>query len=642
MFDLFRSRAKAVRYLLGALLLLVALSMVITLIPGFVGASYSPDNVIAEIGKEVITTREVQLNIQQQIRNQSFPREMASVYVPIVANQMIADRAIAYQAERMGFRVTDADVALAVESMIPQLFQDGKFIGREAYAQYLSQMNMTIPEFESNVRKQILLLSLSNLALEGVVVTQKEIEDYYRIRNQKVKVDYIAVSPTDFRSQIKISPEEVKTYFEQNQSAYQVPEKRDVAMLLVDEGEIAQGLTVPEQELRRIYAASQERFRTPERVKVRHILLKTTDKTDEEKNKAKAQTDDLLAQLKAGGNFAELATKYSEDTGSAVNGGDLGWIVAGQTVENFQKTAFALNPGEMSDVISTEYGYHIIKVEGKEQPRLQPFDEVKGQLEEEQRKQFVFDRMQEVADQAHEELAKNPGQAEAIGAKLGLKVLRTDRWSSGEPLTGVGTPADLQEAIGSLAKGGVTPVAQVGTTRLAVAVVTELYPARPAQLAEVEQSIREQLITQRAQQMADDKGKQLAERMKTAGNDLAKLAKEFGLSVKSAPEFGRDGNVEGVGGAGLMGPAFEAEVGSLVGPINASGQTVVAKVVSKTEPDMSKLADERESLENTLKGQKARQRRDLLEDGILTKLISEGKVKIYERNIQRLTTSYQG
>jgi peptidyl-prolyl cis-trans isomerase D len=643
MFDLFRSRTKAVRYLLGALLLMVALSLVVTLIPGFVGASYAPDNIVAEIGDDVLTTRDVQLNIQQQIRNQSFPREMAAVYVPIVVNQMISDRAIAHQAERMGFRVSDADVALAVESMVPQLFQDGKFVGKETYSQYLSQMNMTIPEFESNVRKQVLLLSLANMALEGVVVTQKEIEDLYRKQKEKVKIDVVVVSADDFKSQVKVTPEEVKAYYDKNRGAFEIPQKKDIALLLVDEAELAKAFTVSEQELRKIYTSSQERFRTPERVKVRHILLKTTEKSEEDKKKIKAKIDDLLKQLKGGADFAELAKKNSEDTGSAVNGGDLGFIVKGQTVENFEKTAFSLKPGQLSDVVTTEYGYHILQVETKEAPRLQPFEEVKAQLEEEQRKQAIFDRMQQVADQARADLIKNPGQASQIAAKYGIQSERADKWAAGEPFTAIGASKELEEAVASLSKGGISPVVQVGANRLVVGAVTEIHPARPAQLAEVEQRIREQLTSQNTQQMAQEKSKELGEKMKAAGNDLQKLARELGLTVKSPPEFARDGNVEGIGGAAYLASAFDAKVGTVLGPINAPPNTIVVKVVAKTEADMSQLeARERESLANTLKSQKARQRRELFEDGILTKLIQEGEVKIYERNIQRLTANYQG
>lgn len=642
MFDLFRSRAKAVRYLLGALLMLVAISMVVTLIPGFVGASYAPENVIAEIGDDVLTAREVQMVIQQQLRNKAFPRDMAGVYVPMIINQMIAERAVAYQAARMGFRVTEADVALAVESMMPQLYQNGKFVGRDVYAQILSQqMNMTIPEFEENVRKQILLTRLENFVLEGVAVGDREVEQAYRRRHEKIKVDYISISPADFRSKVNVSREEMLAYFNANKSNFQVGEKRDVGLIVVEEGAVAQTLQITDEELRRIYQSEPDRFRTPERVKVRHILLKTTEKSEAEKAKAKAKAEELLKQLKSGADFAALAKAHSEDAGTKENGGDLGWITRGQTVENFEKTAFALKPNELSGVISTEYGYHILQVLEKEPARLRPFEEVKAELAEEQKKQRLYDRMQELADQARAELIKAPTQGEQIAARLGLKFVRVDKFTPGDPIPGLGTSPDLDEAIASLAKGGVTPVAQLGSNRLVVAAVTEVYPARPAEFAEVEDRIRETLVSQKAQAMAAEKTKQLQEMVKTAGNDLEKLARALGVSVKSSPEFGREGSVEGLGSPVYLEEAFQAPVGQVVGPINAMGQTIVVRVTGKVEADMSKLPAERAEIVTALKRQKAQERKELFEDGILTKLIQEKKVKIYDRNIQRLAALYR-
>ncbi len=642
MFDLFRSRAKAVRYLLGALLMLVAISMVVTLIPGFVGAEFAPENIIAEIGDDVLTAREVQIIVQQQLRNNAFPREMAGVYVPLIVNQMIADRAVAYQAERLGFRVTDADVALVVESMMPQLYQDGKFVGREVYAQVVAQqMNMSIPEFERNVRKQILLTRLFNLVLEGVVVSDREIEEEFRRRHEKIKLDYVSVSPSDFRSKVGVTAEELKDYYERNKASFQIGEKRNVDLIVVEEAGVAKAIQIPDEELRRIYQSSQERFRTPERVKARHILLMTAGKSDEEKAKAKAQAEDLLKQLKAGADFAALAKAHSEDSGTRDNGGDLGWIVRGQTVENFEKTAFTLKPNELSDVIVTEYGYHIIQVLDKEPARLRPFEEVKGELAKEESTQRVYDRMQELADQARAELMKNPTQGEQIANRLGLRFLRLEKFTPGDPIPGIGGGADLEEAIGSLAKGGVTPVVQVGTNRLVVAAVTEVFPARQAEFAEVEDRIRETLITQKAQEMMQQTAKRLEELVKSSGSDLEKIARALGLSVKSTSEFGRGETVEGITSTVYLEEAFKAPVGQVVGPINAAGQVLVVRVTKRVEADMSKLKEERNEILNALRRQKAQERKELFEDGILARLIQEKKVKIHDRNIQRLTALYR-
>jgi peptidyl-prolyl cis-trans isomerase D len=642
MFDLFRSRAKVVRYLLGAVLLTVALSMVVTLIPGFVGASYAPDNVIAEIGDEVLSTRDVQLSIQQQLRNNTIPREMVGVYVPMIVNQMISDRAVAFQAARMGVRVTDADVALAVESMLPQLFQNGQFVGQDVYAQYLSQMNLTIPEFESNVRKQILLLRLTNLVLEGEVVSEKEIEEDYRRANEKIKIEYISISPADFRARVEVSRQEMADYFEKNKASFQIGEKRDARILVADQGELAKTVAISDERLQQVYRTSADRFRVPDRVKVRHILLKTTGKSPQESEKIKQQAEALLKQIRGGADFAELAKKNSEDTGTAGQGGELGWISRGQTVQNFENTAFTLKPGELSGVISTEYGFHIIQVQEKDQARTRPFEEVKGEIAEELRRQSVYDRVQSLADQARAELLKSPLEAEAIASRLGLTLVRVERAGAADPIPEISASADMLEAVRTMAKGGVSSVLELGPDRLGVAVVTEIYPVRPAEFGEVEAQIRDTLVTQKSQAMAAERRKRLEELVKTSGNDLQRIARELGATVKSSPEFSRDGNVDGVGAAAYLQSAFEQPAGAIIGPLDAGGPTVVCRVVEKIPADLTKLAAERSSIAARLKRQKAAVRRELFEDGVLTRLIAEGKIRIYEKNVQRLVGSYRG
>lgn len=641
MFDLFRSRAKAVRYLLGALLLLVALSMVVTLIPGFVGASYAPDNIVAKIGDEVLTTRDVQLTVQQRLRSNSIPREMVSVYVPMIVNQMISERAVAYQAERMGFRVTDEDVARTVQSILPQLFSGGKFAGKDVYAQFLAQNNLTIPEFEASVRQQMLLERLMNLVVAGQIVTDEEIEAEFRRRNEKIKVEYVSFAPNDYRATATVTPQEIKDYYDQNKAGFKIPEKRDALVLVVDQNEVAKSASVAEEELRRQYQASMDRFRTPERVKVRHILLKTTDKSEQEKQEIKAKAEDLLKQIKAGADFAELAKKYSEDPGTASNGGELDWITHGQTVESFEKTAFSLKPGEISGVITTEYGFHIVQVLDKEPARLRPFEEVKDELAKEAQQQFVFDRMQSLADQARAELVRNPLQGAEIARKLGVAALPVNRVGSGDSIPEIRASADMQEAIRTLPRGGVTPVYEIGQNRLGVAAVTEVYPERPAELADVEEQIRSTLVSQKTNQIVAEKRKQLEAAVKEVGNDLQKIARAVGLTVKTSEEFNRQGSLAGSISAAYFEKAFEAPEGAIVGPVNAGNQTVVCKVVAKIPADMTQLAAERENLRQQLQRQKTQMRRALFEDGVLTELINKGKVKVYDRNIQRLVSLYK-
>ena len=290
MFDLFRSRAKAVRYLLGGLLGIVALSMVVTLIPGYGTPSANQEQVVAEVDNEQITIRQVQALIQNVLRSKRVPQEMIQHYVPQIIDQMITERAIAFQAKRMGFRVSDEDVANAIRSMLPQMLGPGEF-NPALYAQYLQQQGLTVNEFEQNIRTNLMLLKLQNLALEGTIVTPQEVEQEYHRKNDKVKVDYVAWTPKDLRSQVNVTPEEIQTFYNQNKSEFRTPERRSFHLLVADEAKIGASIEASEADLRTAYSQNLDRFRSPESVKVRHILIKTSDKPKEEVGKARSESE---------------------------------------------------------------------------------------------------------------------------------------------------------------------------------------------------------------------------------------------------------------------------------------------------------------------------------------------------------------
>ena len=641
MFDLFRSRAKAVRYLLGALLVLVALSMVITLIPGFGGSAPSDDPIVAEIGGENLTVRDVQINIQAALRGRTIPPDMVPTLVPQYVNQMIAERALAYQARRLGFEVTEADLAQAIQSVFPQMFQEGKFIGREAYQAFLAQQNMSIAEFESNMRKQMLLTRLRNIVLEGMLVTPDEIEAEYRMRNERIKVDYVMYSPDRFRPQIKVSPQEIQEKFKKEAASYVIPEKRSFQLISLDEARVAASLNVPDAELRRAYESNKDRYRTPERVRVRHILLKTTDKPKEEIDKIRKRIDDLLKQIKGGADFAELAKKNSEDPGSGAKGGELDWVTRGQTVKSFEDTAFSLKPKELSGIVTTEYGFHILQLLEKQEPRVSPFDEVKGALVAEIRSQSVMEKLQTSADQIHDLLVKTPQQAAEIARKFDAQFVTVDKAGVGDPIPEVGSNADFQETLKTLQVGQVSPVVQLPGNKLVVVVLTEIVQPRPAQLPEVEAQVREQLLTEKAREMARQKGQEASQKLNGVAGDLKKLAQSTGGEFKSAPEFGRDGAAEGIGGATYLVEAFVKPVGAVVGPIQVGDKFFFVKTTQKVEADKSKLPAEREAMVTAIKRKKATDRRDLFEDGVVAELIRQGKVKVHENAIRRLVGAYR-
>lgn len=641
MFDLFRSRAKAVRYLLGALLLLVALSMVVTLIPGFGAPVASDDNVVAEIGDYTLTAQEINRRLEAAFRNQTIPREMAGFYVPQVIDSLITNYAVVQKAQQLGMRVSEQDLANAIRLVLPQLFAGGEFAGKQAYEAVLAQQNTTIPEFEANLRNQILMSRLQNLVAEGVVVSPAEIEQEYRRRNEKVRLEYVALTLDKVRAGVTVTPDEVRSHFEANKAQYTIPEKRTLEVIIADQAKIAERINLSDEALRRAYQENLDQFRVPDRVLARHILLTTTGKPADEIPAIQARAEDILKQLKAGGDFSKLASQYSQDPGSASQGGDLGWIVKGQTVQAFENTAFSLKPGELSNVVKTEYGFHIIQVMNKEQAHQKPFEEVKEQLATELKKQQAVETVQRLADQARDELARTPRQGAEIAAKLGLQQIRLDKVGPNAPYALFGLSPDIGEAAAGVDAGGVTPVVQVGPEKLAVAAVTEVVPSRPAELAEVEDQIRKQLSDQKAASLLDQRSKQAFEQARSAG-DLKSVAQSMGLEIKTTQEFTRTGAADGIGSASLLAEAFERPTGTVFGPVAVQDQRFIVKVVGKTPADMSQLASETEMIRSVVKNERAQERIQLFQESVRDAFIKSGDIKIHKEVVDRITGSYRG
>jgi peptidyl-prolyl cis-trans isomerase D len=638
MFDFFRSRDKAVRILLTTILSLVTLSMVAYLIPGYGGSGSSPnDNVVAEVGSSTITVNEVQNAIQSVTRSREMPPEMLAHYVPQMIQQMITEKAMVYEAGRMGIQVSEADTAKAIRDQMPNLFPNGQFVGKEAYAAMLAQRDLTIPQFEQSMADQIALNRLRSIALESTVVSQADIEHEFRLKNEKTAIEYVKFDSQKLQAEIKPTSEELKAYYEKNKAAYRFPEKRSMKLVIVDPAKISESIDVTEAQVRQAYDQNKDRYRMPERAKARHILIMTQGKPASEEPKLKAKAEDILKQLKAGANFAELATKYSDDPGSKEKGGDLGWFGKGQMVPEFEAATFALKPNEISGVIKTSYGYHIIQVLEKEQARLKPFDEVKTELTTELKKQKGQQEIQATLDNAEAALKKDPQQVDSIAAKYHLTVVNVEKAGAGDPIPELGVNKDFQEATTGLKKGEVSqPVAATGG-RMIMAVITDVFPAHPASFEEAQNEVRTSLVFDKAKQAVTQKADELAAKVKAMNGDLKKAAQSMGVTVVEAPPFTRNGAIEGLGSPDAIPESFTKPVGTVFGPTLIGNFRVVGKITERIEPNMADLASQASSIRDEIKHAKARERNALFEDGVREQLIKDGKIKVHREVLKRLS-----
>lgn len=641
MFNLFRSGDRSKRILLGALLILVALSMLTYLIPTYNnGPTVSPDSVVATVAGDDITTMDVQKLIQAAMRQKQFPAELLPNYIPNMVDQMVTDRAMEYEAQRLGIVVTQQDIADTIQQIAPSLFPDGKFVGKEAYAAMLAQQQMTIPDFEADLKRQILITRLRDIALEGTIVTPMEIEDAYKKKNEKIKVEYVKLTSDKYKNEVNPSADDLQKYFNANIAQYQQPEKRNLTVLLADQAKMTAGINPTDAELLAAYNQNKDAYRTPEQSTIRHILLKTQGKPPADEPKIKAQAEDLLKQVRGGANFGELVKKYSEDTASVPKGGEYTIQKNGQMVPEFEKAAFSLKPGE-SDLIKTTYGYHIVQVMKREDARLKPFEEAKPEIAAQLKTQKVKGLMDSISDKAQQALQKDATHPEKAAAQFDMQVVKADGYEAGKAAPEIGVNNDFDQSVAGLKKGEVSqPVALPGN-KIALAVVDDVIPARPATYDEVKDKVRDAVVAARLNKAVQDHAKELADKAKSMGGDLEKAAKSMGLEVKTSADFTRAGNVEGLGMANYFAEGFAKPDGSIIGPVLMPSETVVAKVVSHVPADMSKLPEQRVQIRDDIKSQKGRDRNSLFEAGLRDQLIKSGKIKIHEDVIQRIIANYR-
>ncbi len=645
MFDLFRRKDSSLRILLGVLLGLVALSMVVTLIPGFSSGGFGSgqgDETVAKVCGEPVTSKEVRLKMQQMLNKQNLPPESAAIFIPQFVEQYVAVKGVACYANETGLVASEQDVAEKIQKDVPALWQEGKFVGSQMYAMMLKQTGLTVPQFEDSIKKDIETQRLRTLILMSAVATPKEVEDAYRASEEKVKIEYAVIDPVDVTKTIQVSDAEVKAEFEKNKVSYAIPPSRVTSIIIIETSRIQAAIQVTEDEMKRAYTENIESFRQPERSHARHILFKTKDKADSEDAKMKALAEKTFKELKAGAKFEDLAKKYSEDPGSKDNGGDIGFITRGQTVKNFDEYCFTGQLKTLSSPIKTEFGYHLIEVLERQPAGQKTFEEVKGAIAAELMRTKGSAGVGKFADDLRADLEKNPKRAAETIAKNQLPTMRFEYRNAEMPIGNLGAKPELFNAVRNLKVGEATQPIVLDPNRTAILTVDQLLPQRQGNFEEVKTQIFANLKIAAGNKKVMDLKTRAAELMKSAGGDLAKLAKEIGAPVKQTQEFGRQGFADGFGPATSMPDAFVKKPGELFGPVTVDGKWFIGKVLEHKEADMSGLAARRAEIVSLVKTRKASERADVFEETLVKRMIKDGVISVNEAAKKRIAQSYGG
>ncbi len=638
MFDLFRSRAKAVRIMLGAILTLVAAAMVITLIPGFGGAEFGASaQSLGEVAGEPITATQVRTAAEQMMRGSNVTSQQLVTMYPMAFRNLVQERALLYEANRLGFGVSDADLAAAIQS-IPSFNQNGKFIGADNYRLLLQQNGFTPTQFEASLRKEIISGRLSAMIARTVVVSNQEVDEALKERHETISLQYLTLDPITLMGQITPNEAEIDAFYAMAENKVRIPETRDFDVVRVSMERALEASPIPMSEVQAFYDANMDRWRFDEQRHLRHILLSTEGKSEADRAALKAKAEDLLKQAQGGADFAKLARENSDDKSNSAEGGDLGWIFRGQTEPGFEQVAFNLKVGDVGGVAETSYGYHVIKSEGTEPAKVKSMQEVRDEIATELTTQKATELVQQTAERLRGQVAANPDNIEAIVAAEPLAQLtRYQSIGVGSAVGSIGGGTQLRQEMNQLNVGEVTYAGEGGGSSMAFAVVRKIDPDREATKEEALARIITSLKEHQANNLAQRKLEEAAEALHS-GADVRTVARNMGLTFGEAPPFNRLSAAEGIGNVGELYQAFAQPVGGMVPPFRAGNKMYLIRVSGKNEANLAELASERDEIRKQLNAVKSQERLQLYLEGVQARLEKEGRIKI---DAQRVTSLMQ-
>ena len=647
------------KIILGGLLLVICAAMVITLMPGGLGSSVGlggpAQGVVATVAGEDVTANEVSRATDRMIQQEA-PRAGAQAamlrpfFAQQAAQQLINEKVILAEASRLGLRASDEEVRDEIQHsrlFAPAFFPDGKFIGQQEYENRLQAAGYTVPQFERSVKDEILFNKLRYMVTGGVTVTNEEVRKEFAHRNTKVKLEYAVIDKDQVLKDIHPTDAELKAFYDQRKATYanSLPETRKIRYVVLDSSHFQSQAQITPEELQSYYDQHRAEYQVPEQVNVRHILIKTPAPGPDGKVDPKAleaarkKAEDVLKQVKAGGDFAALAKKYSEDPGSAQNGGSLGWVERGRTVPEFENAAFSLPKGGTSNLVQSSYGFHIIHVDDKQAAHMKTLDEVKAQIEPLLRQQKAA-AAAETAANALVAQARTSGLDKAAAAK-GMQVITTDFVSRNDVLPGIGSAPRFSDAVFGAAEKSPPDEAPL-PDGYAVFEVLAIKPPSTPTFDQIRARVESEFKNERAATLLSQKTQELSDRAK-AEHDLKKAAKELGATVKTSEFVALDGQVPDLGSmSGPASVAFGMNPGDISGPISTASNGVVFQVTERQEPPASEFDAQRDEIRDSLLQNRQNELFSLFVSNLRKEMEKAGKIKINQQEMNSLTRATGG
>ena len=581
---------------------LVCLAFVFLYVPEFVqtGVQTLPTSVLARVGTHEITVTEFRRIYQRQVQEYRLQAggELSDDLLRSLGvdrqllQQMIDEYTALSEAERLGIVASDAEVRQRILSF-PTFQENGQFIGEQRYRQILQVQNppMSTTEFEEDVRRQIVIERLQAAVTQWVSVSNEEIEKEHRRRNEKVRVNLVAFRGDDYRDDVEVTDADIEEFYESESLVYQVPEKRKLRFLLIDEAALADSVTPTDAQIQEYYDFNLSRYMTPGQVRASQILLRVGD---DDEAAVEARAAELTAQARAGTDFVGLVTAHSEDEATVEQGGDLGTFGRGRMVPEIEGAAFALGVDEVSDPVKSPLGYHVIKVTEKQEEYTQPLTEVRSTIINTLKQEQAASRSAALSQAIAAEVS-TPEDLDQAASSRGLEVQESAFAAPGEPILGLGLAAEVSSRAFQLEEGEVdgpigTPVGPAFVT------VSDRQDPYVPPLEEVRAQVRDDVLRREALALAQARATEVAASLQEA-DDFVEVAEAAGLTVGSSELLARGGAFPEVGvNTAVEAVAFALPEGGVSDVLEAGNMAAIVHVVERESATPEQFGTERTDL----------------------------------------------
>src|SRR6201996_1961552 len=646
MIRIFQQDNRATKIIFGVIIAAAIVTMVITLVPGiFNDDTANNSTVYATVrtpgvwgrllgGSTPISMQEVQQQTQRQMPQQHLPDYAMPFLINRVGQQQVERAVLVREADRLGLQVSDDDLRreLSTGPLSQYLFPGGKFIGDQQYMNFVEQFfGVGVATFEKEVKEDLELQRLQALVTGSVTVSDNAVRTAYLEQGEKVKFTYAVVSGEEIKKTLNPSDSELEAFFKQNAARYAsaVPETRKITLIAFDDASLPGGKPqASDAEVQSYYNSHLDQFKSPEQVQTRHILIAVPKGADAKTDDAaKAKAEDVLKQVQSGGNFADLAKKYSDDPGSKDQGGALPMIPTSGLDPAYAKAAMALNPGQTSGLVRSQFGYHIIQTIAKQTAHTKSLAEVHDSIVASLESQKAAAASQNYAGQLVAE-ARKDGLDKTAQAH-NLHVVTTDYVARDATIPSLPDSTGLLTAAFTATKNAPPQSASTGEGD-AVFQVLDVKPAHAPDFASWKSHVLDDYRQQKAPELLNAQLIKLADRAKVL-NDLSKAAAEMKLPVKTSDLVGRDAQVPDLGSmSGDASVLFSLPKGGISGPLNEGPNGAVAQVIDKQEPTPEDIAKNLPTMREKLLDQQRQEAFGLFAASLLQRYQQNGGV-VYSR-----------